>query len=116
MTHEEGLKKLVKLLEDAGVRKYTCINNWGYSQIERDIVELFLGKSPEKEIAEMYSQYKMFFPNKEMLFTDYLYVVNQEDISVAKLLQHQSTVTHYANKFNTSFEEMFAIIEKFNNI
>lgn len=73
-------------------------------------------ESLEKEIAEMYSQYKAICPNKEMSFTDYLYAVNSGDIRVAKPLQHQSTVAHYANKFDTSFEEMFAIIEKFNNI
>jgi len=35
------LKQLAELLERADVRKYTCINKFGYSQLERDIVDLF---------------------------------------------------------------------------
>ena len=42
MTHEEGLQKLAELLETRGLRKYLNINNWGYSQIERDIVSIFI--------------------------------------------------------------------------
>ncbi len=33
------LDKLVKVLNKHGLRKHTCINNFGYSQVERDIVE-----------------------------------------------------------------------------
>ena len=46
---DEKLQKLVNLLEKAGVRKYTCINNFGYSQLERDIVDLFQDKLYTKE-------------------------------------------------------------------
>lgn len=42
---ENNLQKLADLLESRGVRKYLNINNFGYSQIERDIVEL-LSPSP----------------------------------------------------------------------
>lgn len=35
------LKQLVELLSKANVRQYTCINDFGYSQLERDIVNLF---------------------------------------------------------------------------
>lgn len=35
------LEQLAVLLEKAGVRKYLNINSFGYSQIERDIVQLF---------------------------------------------------------------------------
>ncbi len=35
------LEQLAVLLEKAGVRKYLNINGFGYSQIERDIVQLF---------------------------------------------------------------------------
>lgn len=35
------LEQLALLLEKAGVRKYLNINSFGYSQIERDIVQLF---------------------------------------------------------------------------
>ena len=49
MTHKQGLEKLIELLENYGVRKHTCINGWGYSQIERDIVSLFI---PEPEPQE----------------------------------------------------------------
>ncbi len=38
---ETKLKQLAELLESRGVRKYLNINDFGYSQIERDIVELF---------------------------------------------------------------------------
>ncbi len=44
--HAEYLKALVDILEKAGVRKYTAVNagvsGWGYSQVERDIVSLFI--------------------------------------------------------------------------
>lgn len=42
MTHEEGLHKLAELLEARGLRKYLCIGNFGHSQIERDIVSIFI--------------------------------------------------------------------------
>ena len=35
------LKQLVELLRKANVRQYTCMNDFGYSQLERDIVNLF---------------------------------------------------------------------------
>jgi len=38
---KEFLKILIEKLESAGVRKYTCVNEFGYSQLERDIVDLF---------------------------------------------------------------------------
>lgn len=37
---EEKLKQLASLLQESGIRKYTCTSGWGYSQIERDIVDL----------------------------------------------------------------------------
>ena len=36
---EDKLEVLKNILEKAGVRKYLNINNFGYSQVERDIVE-----------------------------------------------------------------------------
>ncbi len=39
---EEYLAKLAELLTKHNVRKHTCINGWGYSKVERDIVDLFL--------------------------------------------------------------------------
>lgn len=36
---EEALNILVNHLELSDVRKYTCINKFGHSQLERDIVE-----------------------------------------------------------------------------
>ena len=36
--NDEALQVLIKELEKSDVRKYTCINQSGYSQIERDIV------------------------------------------------------------------------------
>lgn len=36
------LNKLVEVLEKADVRKHICINGFGYSQVERDIVSLFM--------------------------------------------------------------------------
>lgn len=49
MTHEEALKKLVDILEKHGVRKFTCINGFGYSPLEREIVSLFI---PEFQIGD----------------------------------------------------------------
>ena len=39
---EKGLQILKEELEKAGIRKYTCVNGFGYSQLERDIVERIL--------------------------------------------------------------------------
>ncbi len=39
---ERGLDILKEELEKADVRKYTCVNGFGYSQLERDIVERIL--------------------------------------------------------------------------
>lgn len=39
---EYYLEKLAKLLEKNDIRKHTCINGVGYSQVERDIVDLFM--------------------------------------------------------------------------
>ena len=36
--NDEALQVLIKELEKSDVRKYTCINQSGYSQLERDIV------------------------------------------------------------------------------
>ncbi len=40
-TEKDKLKKLSELLKKHGVRQYLNVNNSGYSQIERDIVDLF---------------------------------------------------------------------------
>lgn len=48
MTHEEGLEKLVAVLRKHGLRKHTCINDWGYSEIEREIVSIFIPKMSHK--------------------------------------------------------------------
>lgn len=45
---ELKLQQLASILEQAGIRKYTCINGFGYSQVERDIVQL-LSPSASKE-------------------------------------------------------------------
>ena len=42
MTHEEGLQKLAELLEARGLRKHLNISGFGHSQIERDIVSIFI--------------------------------------------------------------------------
>ncbi len=39
---EKGLKILKEELEKSDVRKYTCVNGFGYSQLERNIVEKLL--------------------------------------------------------------------------
>lgn len=36
---EEALTILIAQLEDSSVRKFTCINGFGFSQLERDIVD-----------------------------------------------------------------------------
>ena len=48
MTHENGLQKLAELLETRGLRKHLNINNCGYSQIERDIVSIFISTEKMK--------------------------------------------------------------------
>jgi hypothetical protein len=47
-TMENKLEQLANLLRKRGIRKYTCINDMGYSQIERDIVSL-LWNPPTKK-------------------------------------------------------------------
>lgn len=39
---EKGLEILKEELEKSGIRKYTCVNGFGYSQLERTIVERIL--------------------------------------------------------------------------
>lgn len=51
------LKLLSKLLEDAGVRKYTCINGFGYSQLERDIVDTL---SNDKKNQVQYTEQEVY--------------------------------------------------------
>lgn len=48
-TAEEPLQLLASLLEKEGLRKYTCINDWGYSQIERDIVTTITNWQKEQD-------------------------------------------------------------------
>jgi hypothetical protein len=48
------LEQLAELLEKADVRKYTCINKFDYSQLERDIVDLF-------EQKQMFSREEVTF-------------------------------------------------------
>ena len=58
---EEKLKVLVSVLEKAGIRKYTCINKFGYSQIERDIVDLLTAKTYTRDqVFEAFEQYLQF--------------------------------------------------------
>jgi hypothetical protein len=53
------LEELVDLLEKAGIRKFTCVNNFGYSQVERDIVDLFSDKLYTKEeVINLFSKYQ----------------------------------------------------------
>lgn len=50
ITNEEDiLIQLASLLEKAGIRKYTNINGFGYSQVERDIVQLLSPSAPKEE-------------------------------------------------------------------
>lgn len=46
---EKALEELVSILNAHGIRKHTCINNSGYSQIERDIVDVIIRSDAAKE-------------------------------------------------------------------
>lgn len=75
---DEKLQKLVNLLEKAGVRKHTCINNFGYSQLERDIVDLFQDKLYTKE--EVIFNLNKYLIDYEQFKKDSYYGPNQKEI------------------------------------
>jgi len=53
---EHYLEKLATLLESKGIRKHTCINGIGHSQIERDIVDLFIETAEVKHTPLQWEQ------------------------------------------------------------
>lgn len=59
---EEALMILVKQLESAGVRKFTCMNQSGFSLVERDIVDSQKkywqkGMYSEEEVKELFIKF-----------------------------------------------------------
>lgn len=50
MKKEKALEILAEVLTKYDVRKHICINGWGHSQIERDIVDALVKKPVTKGI------------------------------------------------------------------
>lgn len=67
MTHEEGLRKLAELLEARGLRKHLNINGFGYSQIERDIVSIFIKEQrPFDKLKKLWGDWNTWLDNTPM--------------------------------------------------